>query len=114
MRSWGSLWVDIAIVLAWGALIYLLRDMSSRAELLAFIWATFLVGLVSGRYRIAVAPLLPFTAIALAALGNWDACDPSAGCNDDIPLWGGLVLLALLALLAAGVMVCGVFLRQRW
>jgi hypothetical protein len=113
MRMRRSLAVDVAIVLAWGALIYLLRDMSTRAELLAFIWGTFFVGVLSGRYRIAVAPLLPFIAIAFAAIADQNSCDPSASCSED-PIFLGIFYLAVLALLAAGVMAIGVFLRQRW
>jgi hypothetical protein len=113
MGKWRSLGVDVAIVLAWGAVIYLLRDMSSQLELLLFIGATLLAGLLSGRLRIAVAPLMPAVAVAFAVLLS-GGCDSSTPCDDSGPLWLGLVALGVIAVVAGSLLALGAFLRQRW
>ena len=114
MRKWLPLAIDVLIVIAWGGVIWVVgRSMSSRVELLTFVWATFLAGLLSGRFRIVVAPVMPFIAIAFAAIFLPDNCDPTARCEED-PLWFGLIFLALLALASSVLMALGVLVRQWW
>jgi hypothetical protein len=103
---------DAAIALAWAGALWSLGDVETPVEWAVVAGATFLAGLLSGRYRIlilAVGGVLLTTVFVMVA----NTCQPPS-CEEELPLEIAIVFLAAFAAAPGAVMALGVFVRRRW
>jgi hypothetical protein len=101
--------LDGLIAVAWAAALASLHDIQTSEEWAVALGATFLAGLLSGRYRILAlavgGTLLVVTIIALANPCQASTCE-------ETPIEVVVLFVAVFAAGASAVMALGVFVRQ--
>jgi hypothetical protein len=108
--------IDFALALAWTAVVMVvglevLGD-DETVSLLVPGSASLLIGLASGRQRIALTPLVLLLVLIAFALIDPAGCDPAEGCVDDVNPIFEVVFLVFLAGGLAFLIMGGVLLRN--
>jgi hypothetical protein len=103
---------DLLVGFLWAFVVASYQDVHTTLDWMVVLWATFLAGLVTGRYRVVLAAAAMAVIAVVAVTTN--PCTPTSGCEDDFPAVFQAIFLAALIGSLAFLMAFGVFLHKRW
>lgn len=118
MRRGVLVAVDLLLGGGWVALNFLIQsgDLDSSLNAAEAVWflalSPVLVGVLSGRFRVLLAPVVLFVVIAVTVV-FFSSCDPTTvRCDEEMPVTGALFIWLARCWLLAGLMTIGLLLRQ--